>query len=293
MAELNQLEIIVEQEQGELLAAFLALRVVQGWAEETLPTGEILCRVHSDNPEFCAELSAELAQNFPTAELRRGKVENVDWLSAWKDFFTPVEGGKLFMVLAPWMKAEKAAALAEGRKVITIEPKNAFGTGHHATTALCLKAISDLAEQGEIKPGMRFFDLGTGSGILGLGAALLGLKGLGLDIDLPSVENALENREINRVEAANFPIRRGSLADLDAAAGEREPYDLVLANILADPLKDMAAELALLVRKGGKLVLAGLLNIQANGVEQAYMAAGMPKAERYVNDEWTALIFRP
>ena len=93
------------------------------------------------------------------------------------------------------------------RKPIIIEPKSAFGTGHHNTTVLCLEAITELLASGRLKAGQRFFDVGTGSGILGIACCLNGLAGLGSDIDPVAVDNALENVVINKV-ADDFRIVR-------------------------------------------------------------------------------------
>jgi ribosomal protein L11 methyltransferase len=130
---------------------------------------------------------------------------------------------------------------------------------------------------------MRFLDLGTGSGILGLACAKLGLVGEGLDIDLPAVENALENRTANAVDPTDFAVRLGGVEE---AAG---PYDFIVANILAAPLREMAPAIAAL--KSPALVLSGLLDMQADAVEAAYIEQGYAKARRMISGEWAALIF--
>ena len=166
---------------------------------------------------------------------------------------------------------------------IIIEPKTAFGTGYHETTALCLAVISSLYAKGVIRAGMRFLDLGTGSGILGLACTKLGLAGEGLDIDLAAVENALENRCANAIDPADFAMRLGGVEE---ASG---PYDFIVANILAAPLREMPPAIAAL--HPPTLVLSGLLDIQADAVEAAYLEQGYGKARRLIRGEWAALVF--
>lgn len=286
MAELNRLEIIASPDDTDLITAILALAVNHGWEEEDLPSGETLFRVHSHNPQFCLELETELKGRLPNLDVSLDMVPELNWVETWKEFFTPVRAGNRFLVLAPWMEQGKAAARGDGRIPIIIEPKTAFGTGHHATTALCLAAVSDLFDQGFIKAGQSFFDLGTGSGILGIAAAKLGLLGQGVDVDILAVENALENRALNQVAPEDFKLERGGLG-----AAKSGPYDLVLANILAEPLVQMAPDLMQLVRRpGGCLALSGILASQAERVREAYAALGEPAITRQA--EWVSLVWR-
>jgi ribosomal protein L11 methyltransferase len=275
------MEIIASGEEAELLTALLALRVNHGWEEEDLPSGETLFRVHTHNPLFFQELESELRSYLPNLDLSLDQIPELDWVEGWKEFFTPVEAGSRFIVLAPWMEAERAATK---RTPIIIEPKTAFGTGHHATTALCLQALSDFYDAGRIKSGQTFLDLGTGSGILGIAAAKLGLTGIGVDPDLMAVENSLENREINAIAPEAFTVARGSL---EAVSGG--PFDLVLANILAEPLLNLAPGLMAQVKPGGCLALSGILISQAEKVSQAYAALGEPRI--FTRDEWACLCF--
>lgn len=274
-------------DEAEILSALLAAHVPHGWEEEILPAGEMRCIAHFSTPDACAGLAGHLRATLPSLRIERDSVPEKNWLEAWKEFFTPVEAGSHFLVLAPWMEKERAQT---PRIPVLIEPKTAFGTGHHASTALCLEAVSGLFAEGLLRPAGHFLDLGTGSGILGIGCARLGLSGLGLDIDPDAVANAVGNREINDLTEKDFAVRLGSLQDV----AEADPYDLVLANILAEPLKRLAPLMASLPGPGeGRrplLVLSGLLNSQADDVEKAYTDLGWVRFSRLSRDEWTALI---
>ena len=183
--------------------------------------------------------------------------------------------GNRFLVLPPWLADSNEFP---GRDKIVIEPKSAFGTGHHATTALCLTVLSELVESGRVKAGQHFLDLGTGSGVLGIGCCKSGLTGEGYDIDMLAVENAIENRGINGIEG--FEVGLGSI---DALEGRT--YDLVLANILARPLIELSQRIVWACKPGACLVLSGLLEIQADSVEEAYMAQCLPKPRRVIDGE--------
>ncbi len=283
MGLLTRLTFTVSPEDGELFSAFLAMRVAQGWEEIALPDGGMRCLVHSDHNVFCDELEAAARALHPNVAVERETVKETDWLETWKEFFTPVPCGERFVVLAPWMEKERAETT---RIPVLIEPGTAFGTGHHESTALCLTALSDLADAGALSPERSFLDLGTGSGILGIAAAKLGLRGEGLDIDVVAVDNARVNRELNAVDPGAFVVAQGGV---EAAGG---PYGLVLANILAGPLCDMAPAIARL--GGGEpflLILSGILTIQADTVAAAYMRQGLAAPARRSRGEWTALIF--
>lgn len=285
MKTIHRLEIVVAESDYDCATGLLALEVPFGWEEQSLPTGETRFRVHCEQKDFLERLQQLLKQTVPAAESALSELEETDWLAAWRQFFTPVCCGNHFVVLPPWLADTQDFP---GRTPILIEPKSAFGTGHHATTALCLRVVSDLLEAGRLQQGQHFLDLGTGSGVLGIGCCKFGLTGEGLDIDPLAVDNAVENRALNAIAPENFTVAEGSI---DAVAGKQ--FDLVLANILARPLTEMAADIVRACRPGGCLVLSGLLEIQADGVTAAYKAQGLPEPRRIIDGEWAALVWDP
>lgn len=283
MKTIHRLEIVVAESDYDCATGLLALEVPFGWEEQSLPTGETRFRVHCEQKDFLERLQQLLKQTVPAAESALSELEETDWLAAWRQFFTPVCCGNHFVVLPPWLADTQDFP---GRTPILIEPKSAFGTGHHATTALCLRVVSDLLEAGRLQQGQHFLDLGTGSGVLGIGCCKFGLTGEGLDIDPLAVDNAVENRALNAITPENFTVAEGSIG---AVAGKQ--FDLVLANILARPLTEMAADIVRACRPGGCLVLSGLLKIQADGVTAAYKAQGLPEPRRIIDGEWAALVW--
>lgn len=279
MSNLNCIEIFVKDTELEVVIGTLFQHIPYGWEEESLLTGETLFRIHCESHEVIDTICSELQSISPSIDLKIKKVPVQDWSIAWRDFFTPVTAGQ-FLILPPWLLETTSK---NNQHIVVIEPKCAFGTGHHATTVLCLEAISLCLEKGYIQPGMRFFDLGTGTGILGIACSLVGLSGIGADIDPIATSNALENIQLNKIEEQMTVVEAG----VEIAAGEH--FDLVIANILAEPLKCLSSELMKLLTPRGSLILSGLLDYQENEVEAAYSKLG--KAQRFVLGEWVTLIW--
>lgn len=277
--EIIRLDISAPEADVELVRGLLWPHIAYGWEEVEEPGG--LCfLVHMEKPWLAEELEQQLTSRLPELRISSTLVPKQDWTSAWREFFTAVPCGEDFVVIAPWMVADHPFP---NRTAIVIEPKMAFGTGHHATTALCLECISALHGAGRLGGQTRFLDLGTGSGILGIGCAKLGASGIGIDNDPVALENAEENVRINGV-ADKMRLALGSIET--AADG---PFDLVVANILAEPLIQLAPELVAQLAPGGVLVLSGILAAQAETVAKAYKALGMPDPQTRIQGEWAAL----
>jgi ribosomal protein L11 methyltransferase len=210
-----------------------------------------------------------------------GRIAERNWNEAWHEFFKPIEIAGELTVVPSWL-----AGAAETREIV-IHPAMAFGTGHHATTRLCLEALVDLHKSGITSGYENFLDLGTGSGILAIAAADIGLSGIGLDIDPVAVQNAGLNAGTNSCGGRFLPAAGG----LEALA-ENAKFDLVMANILSGPLIEMSAELSGKLRPGGAMILSGILAEQSGEVEAAYSSLGLHGPEKKNEGEWTALIYR-
>jgi ribosomal protein L11 methyltransferase len=179
------------------------------------------------------------------------KVQDQDWVRLTQSQFAPVEITPSFWIVPSWHEAPAAA-----KTVIRLDPGLAFGTGTHPTTRMCLRWIAAHAQ-----PWARVLDYGCGSGILAIGAGLFGAREIdAVDIDPAAVESTRTNAQANGVALD---------AGLPEAAGGT--YPLVLANILATPLKLLAPLLCGHVAEGGDLVLAGILERQADELKEAYV----------------------
>ena len=207
-----------------------------------------------------AELSAELNSVFflkAKADLPRHKIEileDKDWVREWMDNYHPMQFGERLWVCPSWKEPPQKDAVN-----LLLDPGLAFGTGTHPTTSLCLKFLDR-----EVKGGELVVDFGCGSGILGIAALLLGANHMaGTDIDPQALLATEDNANRNGISRDQYEIYLPeNTPELQA--------DIMVANILAGPLEQLAPTIAGLTRSGGKLALSGLLAEQAGTISQCY-----------------------
>lgn len=282
MSTLLKIEFDLTEEIADEAGEFIASKVPHGWEETPTDGGRHFTLYLEDHP-LGMEMVREFQAHFPDAKVKHSEQESEDWAMAWKDFFNPVNCGETFKILPPWLEDGQE----NGTTHIVIEPKMAFGTGHHPTTSLCLSTIGKLAKAGIIEAGQTFLDLGTGSGILGIGLGKLGLTGKCLDIDPQAIVCAVENVENNNV-SDKMELAVGSIDCL--ASGLQ--FDLVVANILSGPLIEMSHDITSHVKPGGSLVLSGILaEKQSDAVAEAYERRGIGTPDRYIEGEWVCLVW--
>lgn len=206
----------------------------------------------------------------PVGEVALRRIADEDWLESWKSQFTPIRIGPFF-IRPSWSDARD-----EGLELV-LDPGMAFGTGLHPTTRQCLDAVGSLE-----LAGRSVLDVGTGSGILAIAAAKRGARPVvAVDNDPLAVRAAIDNAQRND---ARVEVREGSAADL---AGT---FDVVLANLVADVIVAIAADLR--ARVGGTLVCAGIVEAKAAAVEQALAAQGLSIVDRAQTDDWVRLTLR-
>lgn len=216
-----------------------------------------------------------LGQLRPIGPLRVRTLREEDWGEAWKAYYPVVHLGKRIVVVPAWRRFRPR----QGQIAITMDPGMAFGTGLHPTTQLCLQVL-----ERTLRPGMRVLDLGTGSGILAIAAAKLGSGPvLALDTDPVAVQAARRNIRRNRL-SQQIEVRQGTLE-----VG-MEPFDLILANLLARALRELASRLAAALTAGGIVVGSGVLVEQSEEVGAALAAAGLRLLEQPCQGDWVALV---
>ncbi|GAA0546828.1 ribosomal protein L11 methyltransferase [Rhizomicrobium palustre] len=208
---------------------------------------------------------------------------DADWIRLSQQGLPPVRAGRFFV-----FGSHDAGQVPHGVIPMRIEAGMAFGTGHHETTALCLSVLSDLAKTRRYD---NVLDLGTGTGLLAIGAAKLWKKTvLASDIDPIAVEVTRENAVANE----EGPRVRALIADgpTHPTLFEKAPFDLILANILAGPLTHLAPQICAVLGKRGTLVLSGLLHWQENLVLSFYRPHGLTVKEIRRDGSWSALVLQ-
>ncbi len=281
MSKLLRIQFTLSEMESDECQVYLGARVAHGWEEKPLDDDSIFYTVHLEDHPLGMEIVEEIKMRWPASGCKSEEIEAENWGLAWKDYFEPVTCGN-FEILPPWMLDKKT----EGKTHIIIEPKMAFGTGSHPTTALCLELISKLAAEGKLTSDMEFFDLGTGSAILAIALAKLGIKGVGVDIDPQSIVCALENIENNDVDGITLSVGSADCIDADLK------YDLVVANILSGPLIELCPDVTARLKENSILILSGILIEQSEKVAAAYIKAGLPAPEIFTHGEWAGLLWQ-
>ena len=197
-------------------------------------------------------------------------VADADWENNWKQFYKPMEIGDRLLVVPEWEQASDPQ-----RITLRLNPGLTFGTGSHATTRLCLQALDT-----HIHGGERVLDLGCGSGILSIAALLLGADhAVACDIDEKCMDVAYENAALNGVGRDRYTVRWGDVVTDQALRQELGgPYDVVVANIVADVIKALASTVRPLVKEGGIFLCSGIIDDRAEEVAQELVSMVVQKA---------------
>ena len=286
---LYQLEVRAAKILNEKISNLLE----NSWPEPTAvsffenKTGEWLTTAHYQLEPDVEQLSTLiqdcLSLNEEDFTLKLSWVENKDWVAHVQKNLKPVIAGRFFI----HGSHDRKQANSESN-TIEINAAQAFGTAHHGTTRGCLQAISDLAKQ--LDPGS-ILDLGTGTGILAIAAKMCwpDARIIATDIDPVAVEVADKNISLNINDANIKTLHANGLASPRIA--DQAPFDLIIANILAKPLIDLAPSIANALCKNGYLILSGLLLDQYPKVAKAYEATGLINTGHNEIDDWVTCSF--
>ena len=239
-------------------------------------TKKVAPLIRADLEELSGNSSGFL--NIGTLEDTRREVEGDDWLQIWKTHFRPLHVGGRIVVCPEWIKYEKQPH----EEVVLLDSNMAFGTGEHETTSMCLKLLQEY-----LTPDSVCIDVGCGSGILGISAVKLGAKHAYLtDIDYVAVKSATHNSEINGV------LEKVTVAHADLLNDVQIKGDIMLANITAEILCGLAPSIPKNLKKGGILILSGIIESRLDMVLKAFTAQNLKLDKTVREGEWIALSFK-
>ncbi len=211
-------------------------------------------------------------------------VEDSDWENNWREYYKPIEVGEKLVVVPEWEEAPQ-----DGRLPLRLDPGLIFGTGSHATTRMCLAALEKFS-----KPGVRVLDLGCGSGILGIGALILGCDScLGVDIDPKAPDVVMSNAALNGIGTDKMTAWAGDIiADSSLRARIGGGYQLVLANIVADVIIPLTAVVRQFMAPGAVFICSGIIEHRWPETEAALISNGFEILDHKSEEEWHCFVCR-
>lgn len=218
----------------------------------------------------------------PVPEPVYRKIEDQNWMESWKQFYKPILVGERLLILPAWLENPVPERIA-----VRIDPSMAFGTGTHPTTQLCMAMVEKL-----IKPDSLAMDIGCGSGILAISAALLGAKKvIAVDIDYPSREATLKNAELNNI-SEKIENGIGSVSEILEGQFSFISAPVIMVNILAPIIIRLFSNgLYDLISENGILVLSGILDRQADEVQKTAENFGLKIIEKRMINDWVGMTF--
>lgn len=244
-------------------------------AEQLVALRAMLAQIHARDD----------AQLFGTLELTLKNVREEDWANNWKQYFKPFTVGERLLIKPSWELCENPW----NRAVLEIDPASSFGTGQHHTTRLCLELLEQL-----MHPGDRVLDLGCGSGILSIGALLLGASGAtAVDIEENAAATATENARKNHIDPTLYRVFCGNVLEDETLCREiGDGYDLICANIVADVLIAMKQLFRQFLRPEGTLIVSGIIMERRDEVLDQLKSAGFALLEVREKEGWAAASLR-
>ena len=241
-----------------------------------LPVNSFLIETMKDIERLIAELP-NYGLNVGRNEVKTSEVDDEDWATAWKKYYHPVKISGRFTIVPTW---EDYDPVDSDELIIELDPGMAFGTGTHPTTVLCMQALEKYVKKDDI-----VVDVGTGSGVLSIGAAMLGAKSVqALDLDLTAVTVAKENIELNNVEKL-IEVTHGNLLE----SVKIQP-NMIIANILAEVIMSFSADAATLLPEDGLFIVSGIIGEKRDLVKNDLLEKGFEIIESVLMEDWVAII---
>lgn len=232
-----------------------------------------------------AELKANDTDNsYGRLVAELSSIREEDWANNWKKYFKPIEIGEKLIIKPSWENCSND----DNRKILEIDPASSFGTGQHHTTRLCLELLEKSLNQGD-----RVLDMGCGSGILSIGAMLLGAENaVAVDIEENASVTAMENALKNNIPKEKYTTYFGNiLTDSKLADKIDSKYDIIVANIVADVLIAMKDYFVRYIKNNGILIVSGIITERMNEVINAISSVGFEMLEVNTKEGWAAVKF--
>lgn len=253
------------------------------------PTEGVIIKAYLPANSFISETVEEITlaiNNLVNFDINLGKnivtmieVNEEDWATAWKQYYHPVKISERFTIVPSW---EDYQPVSTDELIIELDPGMAFGTGTHPTTVMCLQALEKTVHEGDY-----VIDVGTGSGVLAIGAAKLGAGHVhALDLDEVAVKAAKENVLLNHVQS-NIDVVQGNLLDTVT-----KPGDIVVANILAEVIISFTDDAFQIVKNDGKFITSGIIEAKKEDVKTALTNSGFVIEEIMMMEDWVTIISR-
>ncbi|GIN20044.1 MAG TPA: 50S ribosomal protein L11 methyltransferase [Bacillus bacterium] len=255
---------------------------------DDFPAEGVVIKAYLPNTDNLNETVDEIKQNISKLtefqidigenKVTLSDVKEEDWATSWKKYYHPVKVSDRFTIVPTWEDYTPES----DELIIELDPGMAFGTGTHPTTVMCIQALEKT-----VKKGDSIVDVGTGSGVLSIAAALLGAKEVkALDLDAVAVEAARQNISLNHVDEIVMVEQN------DLLNGITEQADIVVANILAEVIISFSDDAARAVKKGGYFIASGIIEQKTEVVKAALQKAGFMVEETIRMEDWAAFIAR-
>lgn len=251
------------------------------------PADGVIVKAYLPVNSFLIETMKEIEQsiaNLPSFgldigrnEMKISEVDDEDWATAWKKYYHPVKISKRFTIVPTW---EEYEPVESDELIIELDPGMAFGTGTHPTTVMCMQALEKYVKKDDV-----VVDVGTGSGVLAIGAAMLGAKRVqALDLDYVAVTAARENVELNKVGHIITVSEDNLLDSIDVKP------NIIIANILAEVIMTFSQDAANLLPEKGLFIVSGIIGDKREAVREDLISKGFEIVESVLMEDWVAII---